>query len=98
MFDEIRSIKIYAVTVNKIIQRLEKLKDIDVEELQEQIEECFDGYDVDGVEDLVGQDTWCDYKQDGKYELNIKVDHEDSYDFTVHVETKDKKASVVNVL
>jgi hypothetical protein len=98
MFEEIRSIKIYAVTVNKIIQRLEELEDIDVEELQEQIEECFDGYDVEDVEELVGQETWGDYTQDGKHELEIRVNHPNSYEFTVHIETKDKKSSVVNVL
>lgn len=95
---EVRSIKIYAVTVSKIIKRLEALKDIEVDELKEAIKECFDGYDVEDVEELVGQENWANYTQDGKYELDIKVNHPKSYDFTIHVETKDKKASVVNVL
>jgi len=95
---EVRSIKIYAVTVNKIIQRLEELKDIDVDNLKEEIEECFDGYDVEDVEELVGQENWEDFTKDGKYELDIKVNHPKSYEFTIHVETKDNKSSVVNVL
>ncbi len=95
---EIRKIKIYAVTTKKVMQRLEELDDIDTSNIRCEIEECFDGYDVEDVEELIGQDSWSDISINGNYELSIKVNHENAYEFTVYVETKDNKSSVTKVL
>ena len=98
MFEEKQEVKVFRVTTKEIIKRLEALKDIDVSKLEDAIENAFDNYNVEGEEELKGQKSWCDYSQDGKYELNIGVDHEDAYEFTVFIETKDGKSNIVNVL
>ncbi len=95
---KIRKVKIYAVTMKKVMQRLEELKDIDTSNIQEAIEECFDGYDVEDVEELVGQDSWTDISTDGSHEVTIKINHDDAYEFTIFIETKDNKSSVSKVL
>ncbi len=95
---EIRKMKIYVVTMSEVIKRLEKIQDIELSKLRETIENAFDEYDVDGVEELIGQDKWCDYTNDGEYQLNIKIDHEDAYEFTIHIKIKNNIASVIKVL
>ena len=91
-------LKVFIVTTKTVIQRLEALKNIPNSNLKEKVIDAFDGYNVDGIEELVGFDSWYDYSSNGKYELNIKADHEDAYEFTLYVETKDNMSSVVNVL
>jgi hypothetical protein len=98
MFEEEQELKVFMVTFRDVMKKLEGLKDIDTANLQEAIEECFDGYNYDGEEELTGQENWCDYSADGEYKLNIQIDHEDAYEFTIHIKTKDGKVSVVNVL
>ena len=70
--------KIFIITTKVVIQRLEAIKDIDTNRLQDEIENAFDNYNVEGEEELTGQNSWCDYSKDGEYQLNIKIDHEDS--------------------
>jgi hypothetical protein len=91
-------VKTFITTTKTVIQRLENLKDIPTDKLKQKIIDSFDGYNVDGVEDLVGFDKWCDYFKNGEYQLNIKANHEDAYEFTIYINTKDNLSSVVNVL
>lgn len=98
MFGEEQEIKIYAVTLKKVIQRLEEIKDVAVNDFAQEVENAFEGYDYDGEEELAGWDEWPDISNDGKYELNIKIDHEDAYEFTLYVDVNNAKATVVNVL
>jgi soluble cytochrome b562 len=93
----IRKIKVYAVTLNQVIQRLEKLSDIAIDEFKQCVEEQFEGYDYDDVETLSGMQYWPDF-QEGTYELNVKIDHEDAYEFTLHCEVKEGKVSINKVL
>ncbi len=97
MFEQ-ETIKTFMITTKEVISRLETLKGIEVSKLQDTIENAFDNFNFEGEEELKGQDTWCDYTTDGKYELTISIDHEDAYEFTIYIETKDGKVSVVNVL
>ena len=96
MFEE--QIKVFRVTTKDVIKRLEALSNIDIDKLQDSIEECFDNYNVEGEEELIGQNSWCDFQNDGKYELNIAINYDGAYEFTVYVETKNKLCNVVNVL
>ena len=98
MFEEERVLKVYRITVKKIIERLLELQDIDVEEFSKEVEEQFDGYDYEDIEDVVGFDRWPDISNNGEYQLNVKVDHEDAYEFTIYIKTEGNKVSVVNVL
>lgn len=98
MFEEERMVKVYRVTVKKIIERLLELQDIDCTEFAQEVEEQFDGYDYQDIEELVGFENWPDISIDGEYNLNVKIDHENAYEFTIYVVVKDKKISVTNVL
>lgn len=98
MFEEERIFKVYRVTVKKIIERLLELQDINIDDFEDEVKEQFDGYDYKDIEEVVGFEAWPEISNDGEYQLNVKVDHEDAYEFTLHVQTKNKKVSVVNVL
>jgi hypothetical protein len=96
MFEE--EIKVFIITLKVVMQRLEAIKNVDTDKLQNEIENAFDDYNIEGEEELIGQNGWCDYTKDGKYQLNIKINHEDSYEFTIYIESLNNKSSVVNVL
>ena len=98
MFEEERIVKVYRVTVKKIIDRLLSLQDVDIDDFKDEVHEQFDGYDYKDIEDVVGFDSWGDISSDGKYELMVKIEHEDAYEFTIFAEVKDKKVNVYNVL
>ena len=89
---------IFIVTVKDIIQRLEALKNIPIDRSKDEVENCFNRYSYEGVDELTGFDKWGDISKDGKYQLSIKIDHEDAYDFTIYVEVTDAQVSVYNVL
>lgn len=87
------------MTFKQVIKNLEKLENIAVEEMQEEVIDAFNGYCFRGeVEELVGFDSWPELKEDGSYELCVRHDHDDAYELTIHIELKDSKISVRNVL
>ncbi len=98
MFEDQRMVKIYRVTVKKVMERLSELENVDIDNFKDEVIEQFDGYDFEDVEDLVGFDSWCDFSNDGEYELSVKIDHEDAYEFSIFIEVIDKKVTVKNVL
>jgi len=97
MFEEQTPIKLFIKTTKQVIKELEEIKDIEIQKFQNAVENAFDNYNVDGVEDLVGFDSWGELS-DGTFELLLKVDHEDAYEFTIHTSIKNAKATVENVL
>lgn len=98
MFEEQRVVKVFRVTVKKVIQRLLEINECPFEEFEECVIEQFDGYDYEGEENLVGFTSWDNLDTDGKYQLSVKIDHFDAYEFTLFVEVKKKKVSIYNVL
>lgn len=98
MFEEERVIKVYRVTIKKIIERLLNLQEVEYKNFQEEVIEQFDGYDYKDIEELAGYESWPDFQKDGEYELNIKIDHEEAYEFTLYIKVDNSKVSVVNVL
>ena len=97
MFDE-QPIKIFRVTTKEIIKRLSSIKDCDVKDFKDEVIDKFDGYNYDGEEELIGYESWVDISNNGEYKLNIKIDHEDAYEFTLHTKVEDNKATITNVL
>jgi len=89
--------KSFVKTTKQVIKELEIIKDVSTASYKDIVEEAFDRYNVDGIEELTGFDSWP-VLNDGKYELNLKVDHEDAYEFTIYTTIKDSKATVTNVL
>ena len=98
MFEEQQEIKVFRVTVKKVIERLSEVKDCPIDDFKDFIIEQFDGYNYEGEEELIGFELWSDLSVNGKYELNVRIDHEDAYEFCLFVEINDKKATIYNVL
>lgn len=98
MFEEERVVKVYRVTVKKIIERLLSLQEVGSENFQNEVVEQFDGYDYKDIEEVTGFDAWPDLSCEGEYELGVKIDHEDAYEFTIYVKVINGKVSVINVL
>ncbi len=96
--EEFEEIKVFRVTLKKVISNLSELQNIDIAHFQDSVEECFDGYNYDGEEELKGIDKWPEFQENGEYELSVGIDHEDAYTFTIFITTKDGKVSVSNVL
>lgn len=90
--------KVFRVTLKDVIERLEKIEDIHLHELQDAIIDAHDGYNYDGEEELIGFELWEDISQDGEYELFVKIDHEHAYEFTLHTKVIEGKASIIKVL
>jgi hypothetical protein len=98
MFEEKGQIKLFVKTTKQVIKELEDIKNIDLDDIINEVENAFDNYNVDGIEDLVGFENWSDLSNDKDYILNLKVDHEDAYEFSIYTSIKNDKASITNVL
>jgi len=97
MFEE-KEIMVFRVTVKDILERLSVLEDIDCSEFKEQVEKQFEGYDFEDIEEVIGFESWADISKDGEYELTVKIDHEDAYEFTLFTKVENQKVTVKNVL
>ena len=87
------------MTFKQVIKNLETLQSVPIEDMKEEIIDSFNGYCFRGdVEEIVGFDEWPELKVDGKYEICVRHDHEDAYELTLHIELKDSKITVNNVL
>ena len=90
--------KVAQMTLYQVIKNLEKLEEIPAEDFFEAVEKAFNGYNYEGEDELVGQDSWPDLTQESSYELPIRPDHEDAYELTLYVTCKGCKVTVTNVL
>jgi len=97
MFEE-KEIMVFRVTVKDILERLSALENIDCSDFKEQVEEQFEGYDFEDIEEVIGFESWTDISKDGEYELAVKIDHEDAYEFTLFTKVENQKVTVKNVL
>ena len=97
MFEEQAPIKLFIKTTKQVIKELEDIKEVEPSKFKDAVEDAFDNYNVDGIEDLIGFEAWPSLNE-GNHELLLKVNHEDAYEFTIHTSIKDSKATVTNVL
>ena len=95
--NEFEEVKVFRVTFNDVLKRLESIKDIDIEEFSDEVISKFEDYNYEGEEELVGIENW-ELKDNCEYQLNIKIDHEDAYEFTLYCQAKDGKISINKVL
>jgi len=91
-------IKVFRVVLKEVLKRLATIKNCPIEDFENIVQDKFDGYNYEGEEDLVGFENWGDISQNGAYQLNIKVNHDDAYEFTLHIKVIDYKVTVVNIL
>lgn len=85
-------------TLKQLIKDLETIEDCPLEDFWDKVVDQFDKYNYDGVEDVVGNETWGDISSDGEYKLTARIDHEDAYSLTLHTIVKSGNATVTNVL
>lgn len=98
MIFEKQPVKVYRVTVKKLIENLSKIKDCPLEEFKEEVSDAFDGYDFNDIERLRGFENWPDITKNGTYELNIAIDDPNAYEFTLNIEVSKGLITVTNVL
>jgi hypothetical protein len=98
MFEEENKLKIFTTTLRDVINNLSKIKDCSLENFKEEVEEAFDGYEYEDIDEITGYDSWGDISKNGKYELNIKIDHENAYELTMHTSVENNKATITNIL
>ena len=97
MFEQ-EPIKVFRVTLKEILKRLPTIKNCNLDEFQDKVIEKFDGYNYEGEEELIGFESWGDISKDGEYKLNIQIDHENAYEFTLYTTVINKEATITNVL
>jgi hypothetical protein len=97
MLKEQIQIKVFIKTTKQVIKELEEIKEVEIANFKNAVKKAFVDYNIDGIEDLVGFDDWNNLI-DGNYQLNLKIDHENAYEFTIHTIIKNTKATIVNVL
>ena len=96
--EEQQPIKFFKKILKQLIKDLEAIKDVQTDKFEDTVTEAFDGYHYEGEDEIIGIDKWVDISADGDYELNAKVNHEDAYELTIYITTKDGKVTVNNVL
>lgn len=92
------TIGIFRKTLRQLIQEIEDIEKIELDKFKKALEDAFDGYNYEGEEEIVGFDTWCDIRKNGKYELNLKINHEDAYELSIFIINENGKITVTNVL
>lgn len=91
-------VKVYRVTIKKLLENLSSIKKCSLESFQDEIIDAFEGYDYEDVEEVTGFQKWPDISKDGKYELTVKVNHPQAYEITLFVNVDNNQATVENVL
>lgn len=98
MFEEELDLTKFRTTLKKVIQNLEELEDIPLDHLKDEVESAFGTYHYDGVDEIKFCEKWERIDGDGEYVLNVGIDHENAYEFSVYIKVTNNKASITNVL
>ncbi len=85
-------------TLKQVVKDLETISDSPIEEFQNLVIEKFERYSYEGEDEVVGFDRWADITKDGKYELEVRINHEHAYIFTLYATSLDGKITITNVL
>jgi len=98
MFDDENTPPTFRKTLKQVVKDLETIQNCPIIHFKNTIEEKFDRYSYEGEDEIIGFDTWNDITNDGEYELEVGINHEDAYTFTLFVTVKDESITVTNVL
>jgi hypothetical protein len=96
--NDTQEIKVFRVILKDVIHRLESIKDIGLDDFTDEVISKFEDYNYEGEEELSGIEDWRELEDNSNYELNIKINHKDAYEFTLFCEAKDGKISIAKVL
>lgn len=97
MFEEELDLTKFRVTIKTVIKNLESIENIPLNELKNEVINAFDGYHYEGEEELQFCNNW-DITKDGEYVLNVGINHEYAYEFSVYITVRNSKATIKNVL
>lgn len=89
---------IFRKTLKQVVKDLETISNCPLDEFQDAVVEKFERYSYEGEDEVIGFEKWEDISQDEKYELEVGINHEHAYIFTLYVTVKDGEVTVVNVL
>ncbi|MBI3874018.1 MAG: hypothetical protein HY307_03320 [Arcobacter sp.] len=98
MFDDTTEITAFRKTLKQVVKDLETVTDISIGSFKSTVLEQFDRYSYEGEDEVVGFETWEDISQNGKYQLMVRINHEDAYIFTIFVVVQDGLITVEKVL
>ncbi|MCI0500674.1 MAG: hypothetical protein L0Y61_02865 [Epsilonproteobacteria bacterium] len=98
MFEDKNETLCFRKTLKQVVKDLETINNCHLVDFQECITEKFERYSYEGEDEVVGFEKWEDISQDGCYQLEIGIDHEHAYVFTIHTTVKSGKCTVTNVL
>jgi len=98
MFDDENTLPTFRKTLKQVVKDLETIIDSPLDEFQDTVIEKFERYSYEGEDEVVGFDSWGDITENGKYELEVGINHEYAYVFTLHITVKSGKVTVENVL
>lgn len=98
MFDEKNEILTFRKTLKQVVKDLETIKNCPLGQFKDEVLDKFDRYSYEGEDEVVGFDKWEDISKDGKYELEVGINHEHAYVFTIYVTVLDETITVTNVL
>jgi len=90
--------RVFRTTLKQVINNLSTIKDCNISDLENTIDDKFAGYNYEGEDEIIGFNTWGDISNDGDYKLLVKVNHEDAYELTLHATIFEGKATITNVL
>ena len=97
MFEENETIN-FRKTLKQVVKDLESINDCPLVSFEECVVEKFDRYSYEGEDEVVGFEKWEDISQDGNYQLEIGINHEHAYVFTLYVTVENGKVTIANVL
>ncbi len=97
MFEENETIN-FRKTLKQVVKDLETINDSPLASFQECVVEKFERYSYEGEDEVVGFEKWEDISQDGNYQLEVGINHEHAYIFTIYATVKNGKVTVTNVL
>ncbi|QOG12458.1 hypothetical protein [Arcobacter sp. FWKO B] len=98
MFEEELDLTKFRTTLKKVIQNLEEIENVSIKDLKEEVENAFGTYHYDGIDEIKFCEKWECIDSDGEYVLNVGIDHENAYEFSVYIKVTNNKASITNVL
>jgi hypothetical protein len=85
-------------TLKQVVKDLETITACPLDNFQDTVIEKFERYSYEGEDEVIGFDTWSEIHIDGTYELEVSINHEHAYVFTLHTTVENKKVTVTNVL
>lgn len=98
MFESENETLVFRKTLKQVVKELETINDCPFADFQESVIEKFERYSYEGEDEVVGFEKWEDLSQNGNYQLEVGINHEYAYIFTIYATVENGNVTVTNVL